>query len=241
MNKDNRKKEKDSKKNTPNHVGIIMDGNRRWAKERNLPTLEGHSRGYEKMREAPGWFFKRGVSIVSVYAFSTENWSRTRDEVNYLMKLFKKAVDENLEDLHEKGYRILFSGRIDELPGNLGELCNEAMSKTKDNKAGVLNICLNYGGRPEIIDAVRKMIKNKIAVDQVHEGMLKKYLYQSDLDDPDIIIRTSGEHRTSGFLLWQSAYSEFFFMQKYWPDFEKSDAKIILDEYAKRNRRHGGD
>lgn len=228
-------------KNIPSHVGIIMDGNRRWAKERNLSTLEGHSKGYDKMREAPEWFFKKGVGIVSVYAFSTENWNRSRKEVNYLMKLFKRAFDEHLEDFNQKGYRILFSGRIDELPGNLGELCNEAMSKTKDNEVGVFNICLNYGGRPEIIDAIGKMIKNKITVDQVHEGMVKKYLYQGGLSDPDIIVRTSGEHRISGFLLWQSAYSEFLFMEKYWPDFEESDVKIILDEYARRNRRLGGD
>ncbi len=232
---------KENKNNIPNHVGIIMDGNRRWARERNLPTLEGHLRGYEKMRQVPDWFFARGVKILSVYAFSTENWNRSRDEVNYLMKLLKRAFDEELEEMHQKGYRILISGRIDELPGDLPEVCYNAMDKTKANQKGTLNICLNYGGRAEIVDAVRKMIKNKVEVKQVHEGMMRKYLYHGELSDPDIIARTSGEQRLSGFQLWQSAYSELMFIKKYWPDFEKSDVDLILKEYADRKRRFGGD
>ena len=228
-------------KNIPAHVGIIMDGNRRWARERNLPTLEGHLRGYKKMRQAPEWFFLRGVKTLSVFAFSTDNWNRSRDEVNYLMKLIKKAVVEELEEAHKKGYRILISGRIDELPGDLPESCYEVMDKTKANQQGVLNICLNYGGRAEIINAVRKMIKNKVELEQVHEGMVKKYLYQSELPDPDIVVRTSGEQRLSGFQLWQSAYSELLFLKKYWPDFEESDVDLILKEYSERKRRFGGD
>ncbi len=228
-------------KKIPHHVGVIMDGNRRWARERNLPTLEGHFKGYEKMRQAPEWFFSRGVKIFSVFAFSTENWNRSREEVNYLMKLLKRAIEEELEEVNKKGYRVLISGRVDELPGDLPELCHEAMNKTKANQKGILNICLNYGGRAEIIDAARKMIKNKVAPEQVHEGMLKKYLYQGELDDPDIIVRTSGEQRLSGFMLWQSAYSELMFMKKYWPDFEESDVDLILAEYANRKRRFGAD
>lgn len=228
-------------KNIPKHVGIIMDGNRRWAKERNLPTLEGHFKGYEKMRQAPDWFFARGVEILSVYAFSTENWNRSRDEVNYLMKLLKQAITEEMEEVNKKGYRMLISGRVDELPGDLPELCNEVMSKTKNNIKGIFNICLNYGGRAEIIDAVRKMMKNKVEADQIHEGMLKKYLYNGDLPDPDIIVRTSGEQRLSGFLLWQSAYSELMFIKKYWPEFEEQDAEAVIKEYTHRHRRFGGD
>jgi len=232
---------KENKKNIPNHVGIIMDGNRRWARERNLSTLEGHSKGYEKMRQAPGWFFSREVKVLSVYAFSTENWNRSRNEVNYLMKLLKRAFDEELEETNRKGYRILISGRIDELPGDLPESCAKAMNKTKDNIKGTLNICLNYGGRAEIINAVCKMIKNKIELKQVHEGLIKKYLYHGELGDPDIIVRTSGEQRLSGFQLWQSAYSELMFLKKYWPDFEENDVDLILAEYAERKRRFGGD
>ena len=228
------------KKQIPTHVGIILDGNRRWARERNLASLDGHLKGYEKLREAPGWFYKRGAKIVTVFAFSSENWNRSRHEVNYLMKLMERAFTENLEDFNQKGHRVLVSGRIDELPGNLPELCLEAINRTKANTDGTLNICLNYGGRVEIVDAVKKMIKHNITADQVHEGMVRKYLYHGELSDPDIIIRTSGEQRLSGFQLWQSAYSELIFLKKYWPDFEESDVEYILEEYASRKRRFGG-
>jgi len=232
----------DSKKiNIPAHVGIIIDGNRRWAKERNLPTLEGHLKGYEKMKLAPEWFFSRGVKIVSVFAFSTENWNRSQEEVNYLMKLLKQAIDEELENSDKKAYRVMISGRINELPGDLPESCNLIMEKTKTKQKGIFNICLNYGGRAEIVDAIQKMIKHKVEVKQVHEGMVKKYLYNGELPDADIIIRTSGEKRLSGFLLWQSPYSELLFLKKYWPDFEETDVDLILNEYAERKRRYGGD
>jgi undecaprenyl diphosphate synthase len=228
-------------KKIPIHVGIIMDGNRHWAKERNLPTLEGHRKGYEVMRVMPEWFFSKGVEIVSVYAFSTENWNRKQEEVNYLMKLLGKGLSENFDEFNERGYRLLISGRISELPGDLPDICQEAIDKSKDNTKGVLNICLNYGGRAEIVDAFKKIVAKGVEADQVHEGMIKKYLYQADLPDPDIVVRTSGEERISGFLLWESSYSEFLFMKKYWPDFERVDAEIILDEYSRRKRSFGGD
>ncbi|OGF27933.1 di-trans,poly-cis-decaprenylcistransferase [Candidatus Falkowbacteria bacterium RIFOXYB2_FULL_47_14] len=232
---------KDNKKNVAGHIAIIMDGNRRWARERNLSTLEGHLKGYNKMKSVPEWFFSRGVEIISLFAFSTENWNRGRDEVNYLMKLLRRALKDDFEEYNQREYRLIVSGRIDELPGDLPEVCADAMIKTKDNSKGTLNICLNYGGRAEIIDAIRKMIKNKIEIEQVHEGMLRKYLYHGDLPDPDMIVRTSGEYRLSGFQLWQSAYSELMFLKKYWPEFEKADVDIILEEYANRKRRFGGD
>ncbi len=228
-------------KNIPAHVGIIIDGNRRWAKERNLPSLEGHLKGYEKLKQVPDWFFNQGVKILSIFAFSTENWQRSRHEVNYLMKLIKKAFDEDLEEFYQKGYRILISGKTEELPGDLSEVCCEAMIKTQNNTNGTLHICLNYGGQMEIIDAIKKIIKHNLSSEQVHGGMVKKYLYQGELDDPDIIVRTSGEQRLSGFLLWQSAYSELLFLKKYWPDFEKSDIDMIIKEYEQRKRRFGGD
>jgi undecaprenyl diphosphate synthase len=228
------------KKNIPAHIGIIMDGNRRWAKERNLPTYEGHKKGYQKMKSMPEWFFSAGVEIISVYAFSTENWSRDRQEVNYLMKLLKSALSDELDEFADKGYKLSISGRIDELPGDLPVLCAEAEAKTMENKKGTLNICLNYGGRAEIVDAVKKMVKNGVSPDQVHEGMIKKYLYHDELSDPDMIVRTSGEQRLSGFMLWRSAYSELHFINKYWPDFEKVDAEKILEEYGNRQRRFGG-
>jgi undecaprenyl diphosphate synthase len=227
-------------KKIPKHVGIIMDGNRRWAKERNLPTLEGHRKGYEIMRQMPDWFFSKGVEVISVYAFSTENWNRKQDEVNYLMKLLSQAFSENLEDMNKRGYRLLISGRVSELPGDLPNICQEAIDKTKNNSRGILNICLNYGGRAEIVDAIKLMVSKGVEAEQVHEGMIKKYLYQPELPDPDIVVRTSGEKRISGFLLWESSYSEFLFIKKYWPDFEHADADLILEEYAKRKRSFGG-
>ena len=223
-----------------NHLGLIMDGNRRWARERNLPIFEGHLKGFKKVQEAPDWFFSRGVKILSAFAFSTENWNRAPDEVNYLMKLIKKTVDEEIERIQEKKYKILISGRLDDLPGDLPEACLDLMDKTKNKGGGILNICLNYGGRAEIVDALRKMIKNKVDFKQVHEGLIRKYLYFGELGDPDIIVRTSGEQRLSGFQLWQSAYSELMFLKKYWPDFEESDVDLILNEYAERKRRFGG-
>ena len=232
--------DKKTQLNIPNHVGIIIDGNRRWARERNLPTFEGHRQGYEKVKQAPEWFFSRGVKILSFFVFSTENWNRAQDEVNYLMKLLEQAVESDLRELAKKnGYQILISGRLEELPGDLPAKCLAVIAETKSNHRGIINVCLNYGGRPEIVDAVRKLIKNKVELEQVHEGMLKKYLYQPDLPDPDMIVRTSGERRLSGFLIWQSVYSELFFLKKYWPDFEESDVEVILREYEERQRRFG--
>jgi undecaprenyl diphosphate synthase len=230
---------KEKNKNIPTHVGIIPDGNRRWAEERNLSNYEGHERGYEKLKQSVDWFFSRGVNIVSVYTFSTENWNRAREEVNYLMKLLRKAIDDETERAIEKNFRIIISGRIDELPGDLPEACVEAMNKTKKGSGGILNLCLNYGGRAEIVDAVKKMIKNKISIEQVHEGMIRKYLYNGQLPDPDVIVRTSGEKRLSGFQLWQAAYSELVFLNKYWPDFEAADVDMVLEEFARRKRRFG--
>lgn len=223
----------------PVHVGIVLDGNRRWAKERNLVSFEGHMHGYKKMKTTPKWFFDRGVKYLSVYAFSTENWNREPDEVAYLMKLLKQAIDEEIVIAMEQDFRLLISGRIDELPGDLPEACREAMTKTSFNKTGVLNICINYGGRAEIVDAIQKMIRNGLTEGQVHEGMVKKYFYQPDLPDVDLLVRTSGEERTSGFLLWQSAYAELMFLNKYWPDFEESDVVKLLDQYQDRDRRFG--
>jgi len=230
---------KDTPKNIPNHVALILDGNRRWATERNLPTFEGHFKGYKKIKEAPSWFFDRGVKIVSVFAFSTENWQRSPEEVNYLMKLLKQALEEELEIAQEKQYKLLISGRISELPGDLPEVCQDVVSKTQVNRNGILNFCINYGGRAEIIDAIKKIIKNNVIDEQVHEGMIKKYFYQPDLPDPDVIVRTSGEYRLSGFLLWQSSYSELIFLKKFWPDFEEQDAEQIIEDYDSRKRRFG--
>lgn len=222
----------------PGHVGIIMDGNRRWAQERNLPSLEGHLKGYEKVRKVADWAFSKGIKILSVYGFSTENWNRSQEEVNYLMKLIKMALEEEVINAQEKGYKVMVTGKISDLPGDMPEACYNIMEKTQGGTKGILNICLNYGGRAEIVDAIRKMIKNGLSAEQVHEGAVRKYLY-NEFPDPDVIVRTSGEQRLSGFLLWQSAYSEFIFLQKYWPEFEERDVEYIIEEYNKRQRRFG--
>jgi undecaprenyl diphosphate synthase len=225
----------------PNHVGLILDGNRRWARERHLPDFEGHRRGMEKMRQVPGWFFARGIKVLSVYVFSTENWKRKQEEVNYLMKIFRDTIETEFQAISENDYRVVVSGRIDELPGDLPEAIMKLESSTTGKNKGILNICLNYGGRAEIVDAVKKMIRNSIAEEQVHEGIISKYLYNGNLFcDPDVIVRTSGEKRLSGFMLWRSAYSELVFLKKYWPEFEESDIDFILREYAERQRRFGG-
>jgi undecaprenyl diphosphate synthase len=231
--------ENSATKKIPRHIAIIMDGNRRWARERNLPTLEGHLKGYEKAKKAPDWFFARGVKQLSLFSFSTENWNRSREEVNYLMKLLELAIVEERDNAMKKGYRVLFSGRLDELPANLPDSCRRVMEETRSNPNGIINICVNYGGRKEMVDAIKKMFKDGVAADDIKEENLKKYLYHPELEDPDVIIRTSGEQRLSGFLLWQSAYSEMIFLKKYWPDFEEHDASDIIKEYAARMRRFG--
>jgi len=214
-----------------------MDGNRRWAKENGYMSIEGHQHGYEKVKDVVDWMFERGVKVVSLYAFSTENWNRSKEEVGYLMKLMKRVFKDDAEDIHKKGYRIVISGRTDELPDGLSELCRAIMSKTKDNKNGTMNFCINYSGHAEIVDAVNKLIKDK---QEITEEQITGNLYNADLPIPDMIVRTSGERRLSGFLLWNSAYAEFLFLDKHWPALEESDIEYILEEYNKRNRRFGG-
>ena len=231
--------EGDLKRKIPQHVGLIMDGNRRWARERNLPIFEGHRRGYEKVKEACDWFFLRGVKTLSVYAFSTENWKREKTEVDGMMNLAGRVMTESLNDFAKKDYRVVFSGRVDELPNDLPQTFVSVSDKTRGNVSGTLNVCFNYGGRAELLDAVKKIVKHELTEEQIHEGIIKKYLYNPLLPDPDIIVRTGGEQRLSNFLLWQSAYCELLFMKKYWPDFEELDVVAIIDEYNSRQRRYG--
>jgi len=215
----------------PNHIAIIPDGNEEWARERNLSKIDGQKKSCELMIKAPYWFFQAGISILSIFLFSIEDWKKDREEINALMKIIKTFLLENRGEINEKRYKILISGRVEELPGDLPEICMDTKTSTKDNTGIILNLCLNYGGKEEIIDAFKKIIKNKIELEQIHSGMIKKYLYNSDLKDPDIIIRTSGKKSLSDFLLWQSIESEILFSDKYWPDFEENDVKKIIEEY----------
>lgn len=223
-------KKEDKQKNIPKHVGIVVGGNRCWAKERNLTAVQGCESGFEKIFKAPKWFFEQGVDIVSVLAFPASDWERSTEEINSIMKLFKKIILKNEEKIQENKWRLLFSGKILELPGDLPDICDDLESKTKANTHGTLNIYLNYDGRYEILEAIRKMIKNKIEIEQVHEGLLRKYLYNAGLEDPVGIIVTGGRKKLEGFQLWQSANSKLFFLEKDWPDFEEGDAVKIVNE-----------
>ena len=220
------------------HLAIIMDGNRRWAKKRGLPTLLGHKKGYSKVLKVGDWCLDRGIKVLTVFAFSTENWNRSKSEVAYLFNLLRVGLEKDVETMHKKGIKIQILGRLHQLPKDLQVACKKAMKLTEKNVKATLNIMLNYGGQPEIVDAVNKLIKEKVK--KVTPKILEKYLYDPKMPPPDLIIRTSNEYRTSGFLLWESAYSELYFCQKPWPSFTEKDLDIALHEYQNRNRRFGG-
>lgn len=217
------------------HIGIIADGSRRWASERNLPAIDGYKKTLEKVFTIPKYFFEKGVQIVSIFIFPQTNWQRDQGEINELMKLIDFYFKNELEGINKRGWRILISGQIEELPGNLEEECHDLMNKTKSNANGTLNLYINYDGRQEILGAVKKLLANKISPEQVHEGLIRKYLYHGGLNDPEFVICTGGEKKTSGFQLWQTINSEIIFSNKYWPDFEEIDVEGILGRKIKIN------
>lgn len=221
------------------HLGIIMDGNRRWARKHGLPTLEGHRRGYSVLKKTGDWCLDRGIEILTVFAFSTENWSRSKREVTYLMKLLEMALSKDLDEMHRKNIRIAVIGRIAGLPKRLQNRIYAAVEKTKNNTHGTLQLAINYGGRTEIVDAVQKLLKEARSASKITEKSITEKLYTGTQPDPDLIIRTSGEHRTSNFLLWQAAYSELYFSKKNWPEFTEKDLDAALHEYSVRERRFG--
>ena len=229
--------------NIPNHVAIILDGNRRWAKKRGMKPQEGHYRGFTNLENLADYVFSKGVKVLSVYAFSTENFSRAKDEVDYLMDLFAVAFKKYFEKQNKKNVRIVFSGRREPLPKKVVKMIDEVTEKTKDNTGPIFNICVNYGGRPEIVDTTKKiceMVKNgEISIDDIDEDLFTKNLYQ-DLPAIDLMIRTSGEIRLSNFLLWQNAYAEFYFPEVEFPGFDEKEFDKALEVFDKRNRRFGG-
>lgn len=227
--------DKNKKLNVPKHIGLAISGNRRWASERNLPLTEGYAKAFEKIGQMPEWFFSRGINLVSVFAFPAAYWSRPVEEVNFIMKVFKKLIETKLIEQAEKNnFKVVVSGKIDELPGDLPELCNSIMEKTIAGQKGILNLVFNYSGRQEITDAIHKILKNKIDISQVHEGMIRKYLYQGDFPDLDAIVYTSDEKNFSGLNLWQSVGSEQIYLKKYWPDFEEQDVDTVITDFVKR-------
>ncbi len=220
------------------HIAIIMDGNGRWAKEKGLPRVEGHRRGALKVEDVTEWSADLGVRYLTLYAFSTENWRRPWEEVSFLFNLFVEFMKMKIRKMKREGVRVRIIGRKEKLPKEVVEVWDWAENETKSNNKIDLIIALNYGGRSEIIDAVNRIISENI--EKADEDILRSHLYAPDVPDPDIVVRTSGEMRISNFLLWQIAYSELFFVDKYWPDFEKEDLERILEEFRGRHRRFGG-
>jgi len=221
----------------PHHLGIIIDGNRRWAKERGLPALEGHRRGLERLKELIDWSKERGIKILTLFVFSTENWKRSKVEVNYLIRLFGQALSKkNIQKIHQEGIKIRVIGQRERLPGSLQKTIKDVEELTKSNKGMVLNFALSYGGRAEIVEAIKNVIKKKIPLEKITEDMISQNLWTSDVD---LIIRTGKEQRISNFLIWQAAYSELYFCPKYWPEFSEKDLDRALQQYACCQRRFG--
>ena len=229
--------------NIPTHVAIIMDGNRRWARKRNIDYRLGHKEGAKTLEKIVRYAKKVGIKYITVYAFSTENWKRTSEEVSALMLLLKTYLDDYGKRADTENIKVKVLGDILALAPGLQKSIKKCEERTKDNDGIYFSICINYGGRDEIVHAVKKIAQDvkdgKIGIDDINEKLMNNYLYTKEIPDPDLIIRTSGELRTSGFLIWQSVYSEYLFMDKYWPDFSEDDIDFAIKEYQKRNRKFG--
>ncbi len=228
----------------PKHIAIIMDGNGRWAKNRGLPRTAGHAAGAETFRRIANYCRTLGVEYLTVYAFSTENWKRSEEEISGIMKLLKNYLVEALRDMEKNHVRFKFFGDLSRLSPELQELCAKAETVSSQYHEVQVNFCLNYGGRDEIVRAAKafaaKVAAGECSADDLDEERFGDYLYSAGVPDPELIIRPSGEMRTSNFLLWQSAYSEFVFMNVLWPDFKEKDLDAAIAEYHRRNRRFGG-
>lgn len=223
----------------PAHVAIIMDGNGRWARRRGLPRAEGHRQGTENLRRIIRAAVEFGVQIMTIYAFSTENWSRPRREVLLLMRILEMVIDRELAELHGEGVQIRHIGELDGVDKRLAQKVLDACAFTRDNQRLILNVAFNYGGRDEIVRAVQQIVRDDIPPEAISEATISEYIYTSDLPDPDLIIRTSGEFRLSNFLIWQGAYSEIYTTETYWPDFDREQFYLALVEYGNRRRRFG--
>lgn len=227
----------------PNHVAIIMDGNGRWANKRGLKRTKGHQKGAEVLKKISEYVYDKKIKVLSVFAFSTENWKRDKDEVDYLMNLFIKAFKENFEIVKKKGVKVVFSGIKTKLSDKVINAMKKMTEETKDNKNGIFNICLNYGGQDEILEATKQISldvkEGKISIEEINKDMYENYLF-NDLPPIDLMIRTSGEYRISNFMLWQMAYAELYFTDVLWPDFDEKELDKAIDSFNKRDRRYGG-
>ena len=233
-----------SKENMPKHIAIIMDGNRRWARAQGKPAAFGHKAGAKTLENIVRYANKIGLEYITVYAFSTENWKRAEDEVNALMLLLQNYLDEYSKRANSENIRVKILGDITALSQKMQKSIIECMERTKNNTGVTFNIALNYGGRDEIIKAVKNIAtqvkNNQIEIESINEETIANNLYTASQPDPDLLIRTSGEIRLSNFLPWQLVYSEFYFVEKYWPDFTEEDLDEAINEYQKRNRKFGG-
>ncbi|MBQ6510803.1 di-trans,poly-cis-decaprenylcistransferase [Candidatus Saccharibacteria bacterium] len=224
-----------STENTPVHIGFIVDGNRRWARENNLPTLEGHKKGFSEIETIAEKVFNSGVKFASFYVFSTENWQRSKEEVSYLMQLLRAGIGRLSKKMFKNNIKCLVLGGEKNVPEDLLKSIKEAEELTKDCTGGTACFCFNYGGQQEIVDAANKAAKDgEITIESLSQN-----LYKPEVPPVDLIVRTSGEERISGFMLWRAAYSEFIFLKKYWPDITPDDIDEILKEYKNRQRRFG--
>lgn len=223
----------------PYHVGIIMDGNGRWAQQRGQPRLYGHRAGTKNIRRILEASVRYGIKVLTVYAFSTENWARPPAEVRGLMQLLSRTIREELDELNEKGVQIRHSGSLVGISEQLQRQIRRALELTRNNDRIILNVAFNYGGRAEILDAVRRIIADGLKPEEITEEVFGRYLYTNGLPDPDLIIRTGGEYRLSNFLIWQSAYAEYYATPTYWPDFDEQELLKALIAYSERDRRFG--
>jgi undecaprenyl diphosphate synthase len=230
---------KDLPEHIPTHIAIIMDGNGRWALSRGLPRLAGHRAGTENLRRIIEACIEFGISYLTIYAFSTENWGRPEEEVQGLMKIFEDVIDHELQELNDQGVQMRHIGRLDRLEPTFRAKVVRALEVTQHNTRLVLNVAFNYGGRDEIVCAIQHIIQDGVPADQVTDELVSRYLFTAGAPDPDLIIRTSGELRGSNFLIWQGAYSEWYFPAVYWPDFDKEQLRLALHEFAHRERRYG--
>ena len=224
---------------TPNHVAIIMDGNGRWAKSRGKPRSEGHRAGTDNVRRIIEVFAQRGVRYLTLFAFSTENWDRPDDEVQSLLEILREVIGREVQQLHERGVRIKHLGLLDRLSPQLRQAISDSVELTKNNTGLTLSVAFDYGGRAEILNAVRCILSDGVAPTDIAEELFERYLYTTEVPDPDLIIRTAGEMRLSNFLLWQSAYAEYYATPVLWPDFDEREVAKALDAYSQRQRRFG--
>lgn len=221
------------------HIAIIMDGNRRWAKEKMLPSMMGHKKGVEALKKTTRACDDFGIKYLTLYAFSTENWNRKQEEVDFLMDLLAKTLLSELDELNKNNVKMNFIGNLSALNQNLQNIIEDSREKTKNNTGVVLTIAINYGARDEILHAVKSIVKSGISYEKITEDTIKNNLYTHNIPDPDLLIRTSGEKRISNYLLWQIAYSELYITDTYWPDFDKEALTLAIEEFFKRQRRWG--